>query len=691
MSGQTLTAPRDGGEYLSRLYGQHQLCILEAREEKAFSGDRWMNLGSVVLDRGDRSPDALRAAVRRGGFEWVLPAVTDACTELGSLVGVAQPEASPKIRRALDAIAAITFRAGLQHPQFDPAALEAMPFRRSTTIISDTSGAIQGGLDFVAQHLHPAARVKVPAIVQMEIVNFAERFLSNRRAKNTKSADLLIDHLMSQGGQRVLLRLELHADTEIERNFLLGDPLRSAFQPDTEQEIRDLNLAIILRSYADRLIVESARQHQAQSNLGHRVQLLTSDQGLARMAIAEGLTPLFFNSVVAADAFGKRLSGQVFSPFAGITGGRSLGSVLWEITSAFGAARLRSEDGKHALTVTAMGEALAWSPYQSNADLLWCETGSVPAWVEVVEPLVSAQQERSESPPEGASERAAAVSKAKKEPAKSRPVQAEKNSSESRLPSLQRFSVDRMFALVDALDDEQALGPERVLEVAQVQSRESVKEYSRFLASAGIITINAGVWQSTDDVRRLAVSLRNEDIETMIGCLVKAPSFSLLVKSLASKKVGEVVTLDEFGRAAVTYRTLGEVCRLCAPIAGEGLYATRSKPDAEAFAPVAVERFRELDVGDRLVATGAWLEALIRKDGIHPEIARARLNEASALNLLNRSTEGSTTEVRFDNHVIQVLRTRSGRPEIEDVHLYRGDYLIPGKSSTSLRIEVIPS
>ena len=85
-----------------------------------------------------------------------------------------------------------------------------MPFRRSTTIVADTSGALQGGLDFVARHLHPAARVKVPAIVQMEIVNFADRFLSGRRATRTRPTDLLIDHLLSQGGQRVLLRLELH-------------------------------------------------------------------------------------------------------------------------------------------------------------------------------------------------------------------------------------------------------------------------------------------------------------------------------------------------------------------------------------------------------------------------------------------------------------------------------------------------
>jgi hypothetical protein len=68
----------------------------------------------------------------------------------------------------------------------------------------------------------------VPAIAQMEIVNFSQRFLSNSRSGSVKGLDLLLDHLNSQGAQRVLLRLELQSDIEIERTFLLGDPLRLA-------------------------------------------------------------------------------------------------------------------------------------------------------------------------------------------------------------------------------------------------------------------------------------------------------------------------------------------------------------------------------------------------------------------------------------------------------------------------------
>ena len=272
---------------------------------------------------------------------------------------------------------------GLQHPKFDPQSLEGMPFRRSTTLVADTSGAVQGGLDFVARHLHPVARVKVPAIVQMEIVNFAHRFLSGRHEKKTRSADLLIEHLLSQGGQRVLLRLELQADIEVERTFLLGDPLRSAFQSDRDPELSDLNLSVSIQAYIDRLILESARQHQAQANLGHKVQLLTSDQGLARMALAEGIVPLFFISVAAKDFFGRRLTGTTLDPFTGTLLETSIASLLWELATAFGSARLGTSDDSHSLTVSAIGEGLFLGPLiirmliYCGAIRKWCQLGQL--------------------------------------------------------------------------------------------------------------------------------------------------------------------------------------------------------------------------------------------------------------------------------------------------------------------------
>lgn len=99
-------------------------------------------------------------------------------------------------------------------------------------------------------------------------------------------------------------------------------------------------------------------------------------------------------------------------------------------------------------------------------------------------------------------------------------------------------------------------------------------------------------------------------------------------------------------------------------------------------------RFSELDRGDGLILAGVWRESLIRTNGIHPEHARRLLDEASAEGVLRRSTEGSTTQTRFDDHVVHVLRTDSGLPVAIPAHLYSGGSLIPDKASVSLRIEV---
>ena len=79
-----------------------------------------------------------------------------------------------------------------------------MPFRGSTTVVADTSGVLQGALDFVVRHLHPATRIKVPSIVQMELVNATHRFFNLRRSESRRSfkrrAAELLEHLKSQGG-----------------------------------------------------------------------------------------------------------------------------------------------------------------------------------------------------------------------------------------------------------------------------------------------------------------------------------------------------------------------------------------------------------------------------------------------------------------------------------------------------------
>ena len=344
MSAPTLLSPSQAELGVAEMFRPGGSCALSVSEERAFQ-NKWLPLGIIVLVATDTNDPALTKLVRRGAFEWTLPPLDEAVAEASELLEAKDDDNRRQVTVAMDEVASIATRVGLIHPRFDPIAIEQMPFRRSTTVVVDTSGVLQGALDFVARFLHPAARVKIPAIAQMEIANLTDRFLRIRRARKPKRrVKELIEHLTSQGGQRALLRIELHTDTEVERTYLLGDPLRSAFEKDSDRDLKDLDISSPIRSYADRLILEAARHHQAQSGPAHVVRLLTGDQGLARMALTEGIRPLYFTATSAAEVFGQRLSGQTFHPFSGYIRHVPLTGLLWELATAFGSARLTRND-----------------------------------------------------------------------------------------------------------------------------------------------------------------------------------------------------------------------------------------------------------------------------------------------------------------------------------------------------------
>ena len=527
----------------------------------------------------------------------------------------------------------------------------------------------------MARHLHPAARVKVPAIVHMELVGSSDNFFKLRRTtkKNaTQRRRELADHLKSQGGQRTLLRLELHADTEIERTFLFGDPLREAFRTDNDSDVSGLNISLPIRSYADRLIVEAARQHQAHSGPGHAVKLLTSDQGLARMALAEGISPLYFETIAASRFFGACLTGRTFDPFSGSVRGISLALVLWEFATAFGSVRLEGAETKATFSVSALGGNMTWSPYHSLEDLLWC-TSTIPMEER------SAQVERPKEPSKP-------LETANSHSAKRTNQHQEK---QDKTATYFRFDVEKLLRLICMLDDKQEMDDGAVTEIIQTQHVRGREEYRRFLLSGNFIADSPGLWRCQPPLIALSGALRNEHIETIRELLLKTPSFLDFLELLRGKKVGESLDRGFAGRSSSTYRTLGEVTHLCTEIREKGIFPTLCVPTAHEFSGMAVRRFQDLDKGDGLVATGAWLEALVQKDGIHPEIARLLLEEARQKRMLRRSTEGSTMQMRYRTHVVHVLRFGSESPRVVSVHLYRGDYLIPGKSSASLRVEAL--
>lgn len=658
-----LVSPSQAAPRIAEAFRRQPRCCVQVQEERAFN-DRWLRLGTVSLSPNNTSADEDEqrdAEAASAAFEWRLPDADTVEHDLAKLLEV--PQGDDKIVRALDQTASIAVRAGLLHPVFDPAAVEEMPFR-ATTVVSDTSGVLQGALDFVVRYLHPAARVKIPAIVQMELVNSVHRFLSIRRSNKAKThnqdrstlarANELLEHLKSQGGQRTLLRLELQPDAEIERTYLLGDPLRDAFRPDSDSALRNLNINVPVPAYADRLILEAARHHQAQSEPGHDVRLLTSDQGLARMAMAEGITPLYFTTVKYTDVFGTRLTGQIFHPFTGAVDLIPLTHVIWELASAFGTARLQWEDGG-IITVSALGDTMSWSPFHSVDDLLW----------------FSAEAGRPQGRPVNTSDIAPSTA-------------AARTSGKTSFP---RMNVNSLLRLICAVDDAQELDRAHVAALLKVGNSRGVDEYRRFLHSADLVEIDGDRWMAAPRVRVLSAELRNENADALRKALERAPSFAAFEAHVAQSEVGRPIDMSDLSRGSTTYRMLGELTLICATV-GRDVYATPIRPEPGPFARTALRRFRGLDRSDGLVVAGRWLESLIQHDGIHPEVARRALEQANEEGLLRRYTEGSTMQTGFDNHVVHVLRTDAdGMPVALPVHLYRGDYLIPGKASVSLRIE----
>jgi hypothetical protein len=701
MSSFLLAKPREADDPIARLFQGYQSCILRAREDNAFKPDAWFDFGRIELfpipdvriqqediPEPDEAEDARRLAerytlaVRRGQYEWNPPepevaqaALKDILVNLPQGKGPADDaRRENKLRRTLDLMATIAARVGLFHPRFDSHALSQMPYRRPLSIVADTSGISQGGLDFVARFLSPFARMKVPAIAHMEVVNFSYRFLSNSRSGDVRALDLLMEHLQSQGSQRAVLRLEFHSEIEIERSFLLGDPLRSAFAKDTDKDLSSLNLSTDVPAYADRLIVEAARHHQMQGGPGHQVQLLTSDQGLAKMAISEGIAPLYFRSVDNSQLFGRKLTGASFHPFGGPLQCTPLSALLWECATAFGRAKLETPDGKERLEVVAFGKDFSSSPYHWKDDLLWMDGSSISLWkppAPATDPVIPPVDDPAPQP--------ATPAPAARPASRGAPAPAP-------FSGWYTFKVQALFDLIVMLDDQQMLTEEAVRNIIGSKAKSAAKEYQRFLRSGELIPPDS--WSATSELQKLAIALRQNDLAMAGGIFATVPSVARFFDGLAHTDIGRPWDSSVINRGVGAYMALGEILHVGASVTKSAYYPTPVRPTAREFAHLAFEAFRALDTGGGLISTGAWLERMIVQFGVHPELSRELLKEASAAGSLQRSTEGSTTDTRHDEHRISVLRVKDGHPTVESVYLYRGDYLIPGKSSSSIRIGV---
>lgn len=658
----------------------HELSF-EVREDKCFPDGKWLSIGRLALYPESQEASSVSSegsgrllnCLRYGFFEWYLPSRSDFEDTLQGVLGGPKKSggqsasAGRSVVEVSKAVVLLAIRCGLAHPVFDAAVVAAMPFTKPVSVVVDTSAVLQGGLDFLVRHLAPQARIKVPALVHMEILNLGERYFSLRR-RGKRNDRILREHVMSQAAQRVLLRLELDERVEFERPRLGADPLRGIVQTDSDPEDKNLGLQKVQKSFADRLILETAVQHRDRVGPGHSVMLMTADQGLARMAVAEGLQPLYFTSDAPMSLFGSSLSGVVFGPFpagARRLAGVSVASLLWEAAGTFGGARLVQRGSGSAFEVVALGQDEPWQAFQLSEDLQWTRGTAAPG----AKGGTAQEDQRGEKVSEVRSTGATRARRGRR-----------------RLTGVYTFSLPSMLRLVGGLYRAGSLSTEEGMTAAGVGSESAFAEYGRFLLAGDFASRQSGIIRKRAALDQLVQSMMARDWSAVYRLLREVHSFHVFVDAL---RVGEPRSRGELalrGGAYTAYSAMAEVATVGLRVAGEGIFGTFRNPSAKEFSRLSLTAYEAVRGGEELALTGLWLEYLARNEGVHPVHARERLAEAHQAGYVRRFFEGSTPDTRYEDRTLQVLDLDRGMPTVRTVNLYHGDFLMPGRAAVGIRL-----
>lgn len=565
MTEPALVSRRDAPEaiaaVLSNSSGQSDTQLhLEVQEDKCFPGS-WLPIGRIAIqpEPVDAHPQQLEPvvllarALRHGFFEWEIPDKESLLEQVVPFFESGSKSLTDrqkhKIDEAIKEIAHIAIRCGIAHPALDPLAISVMPYSRPVSVVVDTSAIVQGGLDFVARYLAPEARIKIPAIVHMEVLNLVDRYFSQRN-RSKASPGMLFDHVMSQGAHRALLRLAIDPRIEIERSRLGSDPLRGVVQPDSDAEYRSLGLHVVQRSFADRLILETAIQHRDAVNPDHHVMLLTSDQGLARMALAEGIQPLFCDANATNEIFGSTLTGVVFVPFlrdATRLTHCSLPDVLWETATSFGSARLVGAQTGSTYTVSAIQSTVPWKLHHSLEDLLWAEVSlpSAPPASKAPQPPARPSPEPGPSTPDTDRPTRAGTPRSESQPRRTLPARSTRPSRSRRKGhGTYAFRLSSMLDLLDSLDANDSIPDADAMSRVNVKSKSAYGEYYNFLAAGGFAARDRNQLQKTPAMAELVSAMRIRDHGALAAVLQRVPSFASFVGDL---KLGVPLTRTDAG------------------------------------------------------------------------------------------------------------------------------------------------
>lgn len=688
---------------IARLAPGDEPLTLSVNETIAF-GEDWLDLGSMTV-HPEPPPQApfgsfdIAAALRFGAYEWRLPPQQVAEANLQNALGGAKKadDAKKWLHEGLqDAVRRLT----LLWPTFDADSVARLPFRRPTTIVPDTTAITQGGLDFVGRFLGPWARIKVPAVAHMEVDNHVDNYFRvrrDRKHRGERNARALRHHLISQGAQRTLLRLQFDRSVEIDRGDLGADPLRGIISQTSDTEDKNLGLQEVTRSFADRLIVETARRFQTQVRTDHPLFILTSDQGMARMAMAEGLGVMFFEARSSPSVYGKVLTGCVGHPFVE----RRLHHVsatelLWELAVSFGAARLASSRGcfeVHAMPESGLGAV--WQPMHAREDALWglfreSTKEKSAAGLPQGSPVDVAVPEEKRTSGASGQELLAKDGAQKRAGGRDGRQMGASSARKSALPSY-GFTPNKMFKLIWFICEHRKITRDEGQRTLEVTWQDEYLRYERFLSSGGLIIVEGDEVSAAPSLQRLKSALAGGDLGSALGELRAVPSYDALLRDLGARRAvqRDDPSLPVAQKALVTYLMISEALGAVVEVRDVGIVCTDAAVDPPAFAALARTVYEKLalETGSEWVLTGKWLEDLATAHAVHPVVARRLLGEAREAGHIEVYFEGSTPDQRFDAHALWILVSGVDVPQLVKRPLYHGDFLVPGTAAVRLKVK----
>ena len=192
--------------------------------------------------------------------------------------------------------------------------------------------------------------------------------------------------------------------------------------------------------------------------------------------------------------------------------------------------------------------------------------------------------------------------------------------------------------------------------------------------------------EKTDRLSSLIRSMIAGAFDEILVLLSLVPSFK---RFLTNVEVGSPLTQGDSEISATAFRSycaLAEMCCAGVRFVDAGIYPTPENPVPEHFSRPALEAYDTVRQGEDYALTGAWLDEMTKRFGIHPVRARQRLAEAHQSGHIRRYVEGSTPETRYGNRNLHVLSFDGGVPKVRNVNLYHGDFLMPGRAAVSIRL-----